>query len=260
MCLIALDFRPGFLRLASNRDEDFARPSQPAHLWMDKPHLFGGTDLEMGGTWLACSTSGRLAAITNYHSKTDDTDNKFPKSRGEISIQFCESTLSAKEFAEGLRQVEKDYGGFSVLLFDVKSLVCYSNRDPDHLVKDLSPGIYGLSNHLLDTPWPKVEQVKIALANLPSEMTNSDATKILLEEFQKARAAEDPIPTTMEEIEEELRSAIFVGLPTLGYGTRTTTIITFQEGIGFDVTEQNHKTPHSEPSLSHKRVECVRKT
>jgi uncharacterized protein with NRDE domain len=139
-------------------------------------------------------------------------------------------------------------------LFDVQSLVCYSNRDPDHVVKDLSPGIYGLSNHLLDTPWPKVEQVKAAFGNLPKELSHSDATEILLEEFQKARAAEDPIPTTMEEIEEELRSAIFVGLPTLGYGTRTTTIITFQEGMGFDVTEQNHKTPHLEPSLSHNRV------
>ena len=221
--------------------------------------MFGGTDLEMGGTWLACSTSGRLAAITNYHSKTD-TVNKFPKSRGEIPIHFCESTLSVKDFAEGLRAVKKDYGGFSVFLFDGKSLICYSNRDPDHVVKDLSPGIYGLSNHLLDTPWPKVEKVKAAFENLPSEMTHSDATRILLEEFQKARAVEDPIPTTMEEIEEELRSAIFVTLPTLGYGTRTTTIITFQEGIGFDVTEQNHKTPLSEPSLFHKRVECVRKT
>jgi uncharacterized protein with NRDE domain len=259
MCLIALDFRPGFLRLASNRDEYFARPSQPAHFWVDKPHLFGGTDLEMGGTWLACSTSGRLAAITNYHSRID-TSKTFPKSRGEIPIQFCESTLSAKDFAVGLRAVEKEYGGFSVFLFDSKSLVCCSNRDPDHLVKDLPPGIYGLSNHLLDTPWPKVEEVKAAFANLPRKLTHSDATKILLEELQKARAAGNPIPTTMEEIEEELRSVIFVGLPTYGYGTRTTTIITFLEGIGFDVTEQNHKTPHSQATLSHQRVECARKT
>ena len=117
-------------------------PSQPAHFWRDIPHLFGGTDLEMGGTWLAYSTTGRLAAITNYHSKTD-TGCKFPKSRrGERPIQFCERTLSAKNFAEGFRKVEKYYGGSNVFLFDANSLVCCSNRDLDQLVKDLSPGIY----------------------------------------------------------------------------------------------------------------------
>ena len=103
-------------------------------------------------------------------------------------------------------------------------------------------------------------RAKLTLKIKFAKSSHSDATEILLEEFQKARAVEYPVPTTMEEIEEELRSAIFVTLPTLGYGTRTTTIITFQEGIGFDVTEQNHKTPLSEPSLFHKRVECVRKT
>ena len=257
------------LILASNRDEFLIRPSEPAHFWND--HIYAGKDLEKGGTWLACSKNRRLAAVTNYHDR-HDRDKSYPKSRGEIPILFCESAVSSIDFArELLEPRQDDYGGFSALLMDGTTLVYCSNRNGNNAFASvLPPGLYGLSNHLLDTPWPKVQKAKGILSNVTKQWsisnnntskatsTHQTYAKYLLQEFGETNATNSDMPATalqdMAYVEEQLRSAIFVRIPT--YGTRTTTIVTFDSEHGFDVSEQNHKTPHTDPSFSYQHVAC----
>jgi uncharacterized protein with NRDE domain len=254
MCLISLDWRPEArpsLILASNRDEYYERPSQQAQYWKDQPHIYGGRDLLLGGSWLTCSTNGRLAAVTNFFSK-EDRGKKYPKSRGEIITNFASSNLSAKEFAIQYLEPQKDeYSGFSALLFDGTTLVCCSNRDPKQFLCELPAGTYGLSNHLLNTPWPKVEKAKQALTKLSRDMTHDQLVAVLLDELHDATRVSDKslLPTTLGEEEEHIRSAVCVQGQT--FGTRTTTIVTFDDQHGFEVTEENYETPFASASLSH---------
>ena len=258
MCLIALDWRPNehkSLILAANRDEFYGRPSESARYWKDQPHIYGGRDLLLGGTWLGCSTTGRLATVTNYFRK-EDIEKKYPKSRGEIITKFCSSKLPAKTFAQKLEEFKDEYSGFSALLFDGRNLVCCSNRDPDQFTQELPEGTYGLSNHLLDTSWPKVEKVKQSLSKVTRHMAQDHLVEILLKEMaDTVRVCEKSfLPTTLGEEEERVRSSVFV--KGTEFGTRTTTIVTFDDRSGFDFTEKNHKTPFSGPSCSNEKIPC----
>jgi uncharacterized protein with NRDE domain len=245
MCLIALDWRPDdhkSLILVANRDEYYERPSQPAHYWKDQPHIYGGRDLLLGGSWLTCSTSGRLAAVANFIKK-EDIGKKYPRSRGEIITNFVSSRLSAKHFADQLEKLKDDYSGFSALLFDGESLVCCSNRDPSQFTRALSAGLYGLSNHLLDTPWPKVEKAKHALTKVTRDMNHNQLVDVLLKEMRDTTRVSERslLPTTLGEEEEQIRCSVFVRGPV--FGTRTTTIVVFDDRDGFDFTEKNYETP-----------------
>ena len=275
MCLIALDWRPGFLRVASNRDEVLDRPAQPAHVWEEEDggdnddnhnnetpqRLYAGKDLTGGGSWLAVSSNGKFAALTNFHSERD-SGHTFPKSRGHIVIEFCRSQLSPKEFAKTLEAETEEYGGFSAFLFDGTEMICCSNRDPKQFARELAPGIYGLSNHLLDTPWVKVLKSKEAMQSISSSeniLSHEDVCKVMMAKFEETRPASensaDEISTTMEGFRAEVQEALFVRIPAKNYGTRTTTIVTFDEKHGFEVTEKNHKTPHAEPSLTYQQIQ-----
>jgi uncharacterized protein with NRDE domain len=259
MCLIALDWKPDenpALIVASNRDEFYERPSLPAKYWEDEPHVYGGRDVVLGGSWICCSTSGRCAAVTNFHSK-EDRGKKYPRSRGEIISNFVRATLSSEEFSlSELDPYKSEYGGFSAILFDGKSLVCCSNRDKDQFSRSLSPGTYGLSNHLLNTPWPKVEKLKTAVVQ--SRRLGKDPRQLALELLKELEATEcvqdkSVLPTTLSPEEEHVCSAIFVKSP--HFGTRTSTVVTFVPGKGFHYTEKNHETAYStSSSFSHEFV------
>jgi uncharacterized protein with NRDE domain len=256
MCLIAFSWKPGLhpsLIVAANRDEYFERASKEAHFWEEKKHIYGGQDLRMGGTWLACSTSKRFAAVTNYHCR-EEIGKAFPKSRGEIIINFIDTDKSAMEFCRELEPHKEDYRGFSIILFDGTCLVCCSNRDPNNFVKELSAGDYGLSNHLLDSPWPKVVKAKKSLAKLTPDMTHEQIATVLLEALAyKALADEDAVlPMTLGAEEEKIRSAVFVQGP--DFGTRTSTVVTFDDRYGFEVTEENHATPSAIASIKYQRI------
>ena len=301
MCLIVFNWKPGSfpsLVVGANRDEQFDRPSDTARFWKDKPHIFAGRDALMGGTWLACSTNGRFAAVTNYHEPRPEGASRqqtYPKSRGEIPVQFVSeqtkdgkaaSTISVVEFIKANLEVcHKEYGGYNAILFDGTSLVYCSNRgctkDEDtysFVMRELPPGLYGLSNHLLDTPWPKVDKAKIALskalsATLTSSVLSSekkvervdsngssdhtDLAKKLIEVMgDDSRVLEvDLLPVTLGEWEETIRSSIFVDGPT--FGTRTTTIVSYHCQNGFDFTEKNYKTRHptSESSFLYQHID-----
>jgi uncharacterized protein with NRDE domain len=146
------------LIVAANRDEVHARPTRDAHWWPDRPNLLAGRDLQAGGTWLAISRSGRLATVTNYREEQKPRPGR--QSRGEIATQFVTGETVALDFVSAL-QGER-YAGVSVLAADRDSICYTSNRGDEPL--SLAPGIYGLSNASLDTPWPKLLRAKQVLA------------------------------------------------------------------------------------------------
>ena len=256
MCLAAFDWNPNerkSLIVSFNRDEFFERPSQLAHYWEDQPHLYGGRDLKFGGSWLTCSTSGRLAFITNF-LKAEDIGKKYSRSRGEITTNFCNSSVSAEEFSKEIEDIQYDYSGFNAVLFDGENLVCCSNRDPSRFARVLPAGCYGLSNHLLDTPWPKLLKAKNSLSKVNRDMEPKQLSDILIREMTDPERVSDRslLPGVLPEEHEHNLSAVFVKGPT--YGTRTTDILTFDSQSGFDFTQKTYKTPHAEASWSHAHI------
>ncbi|MCY4471443.1 MAG: NRDE family protein [Kistimonas sp.] len=160
MCLIAFRWDPASehpLIMGANRDEFYQRPAQKAHFWHDHPELFGGRDLQAGGTWLAISTRGRLAALTNYREPGSGGE----RSRGELVHHFLIGHMSAADYLQELESCQQLYAGFNLLLGDASGLWYFSNRAAH--IRSLSPGVYGLCNGLLDTPWPKLVSLKKAL-------------------------------------------------------------------------------------------------
>ena len=153
MCLINFQFdgHPKYkLILAANRDEFYLRPTETAHFWKDHPTLLAGRDLMQMGTWLGVTTSGRIAALTNFRDPSVPDADKI--SRGAIVRNFLSSDIAPREFLENL--VPVDYAGFNLLAGDANQLFYYNNIDAK--AEEVEPGIHGLSNHFLDTPWPKV--------------------------------------------------------------------------------------------------------
>ncbi|MEJ2127347.1 MAG: NRDE family protein, partial [Woeseiaceae bacterium] len=166
MCLVVLAFRAvedAPLVVAANRDEFHARPTRDAGWWPDMPDVLAGRDLQAGGTWLGVHRSGRFATVTNYRDA--DAPRAGLESRGHLVTAFLCSGQSPLAF---LRSIDVDaYAGFNLLLSDGDTLAYLSNRGGG--LQELPPGIYGLSNATLDTPWEKVERSKQRLACLADE-------------------------------------------------------------------------------------------
>jgi uncharacterized protein with NRDE domain len=165
MCLILLAWRahPEYpLVFAGNRDEAYERPSAAAGFWADDPQIFGGRDLEKGGTWLGLTRTGRMAAVTNY--RDGPAARVAPRSRGELTAAFLRGADDPRAYLNGVSARAADYGGFTLIVGDSDRLYCISNRGRG--IKEISPGVHGLSNHLVDTPWPKVERGKQRLSAL----------------------------------------------------------------------------------------------
>ena len=166
MCLIYVAWRRHArhrLVVAANRDEFHARPALPAHWWDDTPGVLGGRDLEAGGTWLGLSAEGRFAAITNYPGPVPVRLPDAP-SRGALVSEFVAGNEPAQAYLGRVMEQGHRYNGFSLLAMDGDTLAFASNRSRG--VVRLDPGVYGLGNHLLDTPWPKVTDGKAELERL----------------------------------------------------------------------------------------------
>jgi len=146
------------LVVAANRDEFHARPTAAADFWHDAPHILAGRDLEAGGTWMGITRTGRFAALTNFRDPACHKPDA--PSRGRLVSDFLAGEASIDAYLDEL--APDGYNGFNLLLGDGEQLVAFSNVSNERHV--LSPGIYGLSNHQIDTPWPKVSAGKTALA------------------------------------------------------------------------------------------------
>jgi len=219
MCLVVLGWQqhPDFpLVVAGNRDEFHQRPTQEAHWWPDEPDIVGGRDLQAAGTWLALHRSGRFATVTNYRD-AELSSAKF-RSRGHLVTDFLlgkDDPLDYLNAIDGLA-----YAGFNLLVSDGRTLAWLSNRSDG--AKLLVPGIYGLSNALLDSPWHKVVRSKAALERLiATDKINETELLRLLGDRKKAPVDEIESGRLSFETAHSI-SAPFIVLP--DYGTRCSSI------------------------------------
>jgi len=223
MCLIILvcDVHPDYrLILAANRDEFFARPTAPADFWDDAPQVLAGRDLKSGGTWLGITRTGRIAALTNYRDPR--SIRKGAPSRGRLTSGFLCGSLSAADYLEFLRREGEDYNGFNLVFGEPERLRYFSNRGD--LPSSLAPGIHGISNHLLDTPWPKVTRGREAMESLVAAGNAIHPEALFAILADRTPAPDHLLPDTGVGIERErLLSPIFIASPK--YGTRSSTII-----------------------------------
>lgn len=155
MCLIIFqkNNHPNYkLIVAANRDEFYERPTASADFWQDHPEVLAGRDLSKGGTWLGLTKSGQFAAVTNIRKPGMDGADK--KSRGALVSNYLTGDIPAEQYLQSLEAEKDDYSGFNLLVGDQNNLF-YLNNDgisPESVPDDT----HGLSNHHLNTPWPKV--------------------------------------------------------------------------------------------------------
>lgn len=225
MCLmvIALGRHPDFpFVLAGNRDEFHARPTLAAHRWVDRPGIIAGRDVEKGGTWLGVSARGALATVTNYR----DPARRVPdaRSRGLLVSDFldsadhaCANHYVAHRVAEGDR-----HDGFNLIAADASGVWYGSNRGG---LRRLESGLHALSNHLIDTPWPKSERLRRNVARALEGSGDSLVDTLFDALADRTPVADADLPSTGVPIDWERRlSTAFIVSPE--YGTRSSSVVT----------------------------------
>jgi uncharacterized protein with NRDE domain len=224
MCLIlfAVACHPRYrLVLAANRDEFYQRPTEAAMFWNDFPNVLAGRDLLSSGTWLGISKTGRLAAVTNFRDPNQSTGEK---SRGFLVSNFLSNTHPIAEYLSQIQSQKDEYAGFNLLTADFSrsnEIFYFSNRED--AVKAINPGVYGLSNHLLDTPWPKVLKGKSKLQKtLENEELSVDSIFEMLADRTIAEVKDLPDTGIGKEREKVLSPAF---IEASDYGTRCSTVI-----------------------------------
>ncbi|WP_212626303.1 NRDE family protein [Pseudomonas sp. PP3] len=222
MCLIVFSWEPDRaqpLIVAANRDEFYARPSLPLAQWPEAPHVYAGRDLEAGGTWLGVGVNGRFAALTNIR---DPHQPPGRKSRGELVARFLTGDLSIDDYLTDVVARSPEYGGFNLLVGNKNELWHFNARETEAVL--LPPGLYGLSNAGLDTPWPKLLRAKAALSEVLDD-PQPQALLALLSDAQTAPFAELP-DTGVGLATETLLSSVFIA--SQSYGTRASTALIVQ--------------------------------
>jgi uncharacterized protein with NRDE domain len=209
--------------IAANRDEFHARPTRAAAPWPQQPDIIAGCDIRAGGTWLGVRRDGRYALVTNYRDPAAGLQPAAP-SRGALVSDFLAGDLGAGAYMRQVHARAAAYNGFNLIVGDAAGAYYLGNRDPAGQVRALAPGRYVLSNHLLDTPWPKSRRLRAALDALdPSGLDRSLAP--VFEILRDATPAEDhALPRTGIPLERErLLSSPFIVSP--DYGTRCSTVV-----------------------------------
>ncbi len=220
MCLILVAFKVDSslpLVVAANRDEFHARPAQKADWWPDDPDLLGGRDLQAGGTWLAVHRRGRFAAVTNYRDA--DSPSRGKQSRGRLVTGFLQGHMAPTEYVDSLDGDR--YAGFNLLVYDGNSLAYFSNRSSEH--GELTPGIYGLGNATLDTPWEKVERGKAGLGALLADGKVNETTLLRLLADRKKGPVDEVRADRLPFATAHAITAPFIVLPE--YGTRCSSVV-----------------------------------
>jgi len=222
MCLLAFAWRvhPDFpLVLVGNRDEFHNRPAEPAHWWSAPEEILAGKDLQAGGSWLGLSRRGRFAVVTNYREPGVPASGR--RSRGDLVVDFVSSSVTAEEWMDELAENRDEYGGFNLVIGDGNQLHYLTNRSEGQ--RFLTPGIYGLSNHILDSPWPKVTLARERLRDLLEDTRLSIESLFSIIE-DRTRPHDDDLPKTGVPLEwERLLSSAFV--VDRRYGTRASTVV-----------------------------------
>ncbi len=228
MCLILVAYRyhPRWpLLVAANRDEFHDRPTAPLAFWTDAPHVLAGRDLREGGTWMGLGHGGRFAALTNYRDPRSHQPDA--PSRGQLVSDYLRGTQSARAYLDALLPHAAAYNGFNLLLSDATGLYYYSNQGD--APRALVPGIYGLSNHLLDTPWPKLTRGRDSLRRLLERRMDPSADELLALLTDRTPAPDGELPCTGVSLAwERWLSPIFIDAP--DYGTRSSTVLLADSG------------------------------
>ena len=236
MCLIAfaIDVHPDYpLILIANRDEFYNRPTEAAHLWKDQETVFGGRDIQAGGTWMAVSEERRFAAVTNYRDLKNIREDV--RSRGELPVDFLNGADPSWDYMKKINEKASEYNGFNLLTYSSGTMFHYSNYEGK--INALSPGIYGLSNALLDTSWPKVTQLK---KGFEKEIGSAFTHESLLTLLMDSSLAEDAnLPDTGVGYDlEKMLSAICI--KSEKYGTCCSTILTIHKNGEVKFTERSY--------------------
>lgn len=235
MCLIflSLHHHPNYkLIIAANRDEFYERKTASADFWTDYPNIVGGRDLEASGTWMAMNMSGRISMVTNFRD-FKNLKQEAP-SRGALVTDFLTGTRPPELYLEGIKPNVTAYNGFNLIVGNPDELWYLSNYKNG--IERIDAGIHGLSNALLDTPWPKVEKGKVKFSKLLSEERVVPET---LFEFLRDEecANDDQLPDTGVGIERErMLSSMFIKSP--NYGTRCSTVLLVDKNDHITFTER----------------------
>lgn len=235
MCLIFFSYNlheTNRLIIAANRDEFYDRPTKPLDFWKDMPYILGGQDLKSRGTWMGVTRSGRLAAITNFRdpasAKTD------APSRGLLVSNFLSGNESPECYLEPLRRIGDRYNGFNLLVGDRSGLFCYSSKG--NSIQKIEPGLFGLSNHLLNTPWPKVKKGIAELKPLLAKK-QIDAEAVFQVLGNREYPPDSKLPDTGVGLAwERILSPLFVVSEI--YGTRSSSIILMEKTGRVTFTER----------------------
>jgi uncharacterized protein with NRDE domain len=204
--------------IAANRDELYTRPTLPAQWWDTEPQILAGRDLEAGGTWLGVTRSGCFAALTNY--RDPEQRRSGTPSRGALVTTILKSGAGITESLDYLRGVAASYNAFNLIFSDGRRLAVFESTLGQG--RELKPGIYGLSNHLLDTPWPKVQNAKSRLSQALMDLADPSPVLALLRDDRPA--PDDKLPRTGISVQwERMMSSAFVR--TKEYGTRCSTLV-----------------------------------
>lgn len=235
MCLIFISIKdhPRYkLIVAANRDEFYKRKTAPASYWDDFPEVLGGRDLEAQGTWMAMTRSGKVAMVTNYRDLTNI--NPAAPSRGQLVSEYLFNGYNPDEYLKEIHEVAHQYNGFNLVIGNHEDLYYYSNYQSK--IIRLESGFYGLSNHLLDTPWPKVKKGK---AKMEPILKQERIDPIMLFEILRDEeiAPDHELPKTGLELERERAlSAMFIKTP--NYGSRCSTVILVDKENKIDFIER----------------------
>jgi uncharacterized protein with NRDE domain len=232
MCLILFSIHdhPTYkLIVAANRDEFYQRKTAPAAYWNDHPEILGGRDLEAMGTWMGINRNGKVAMVTNYR----DLRNINPKaaSRGKLVSDFLIQDVEPEKYLLGVEARQKEYNGFNLLAGNGEALFYFSNYGQG--IRKLERGFFGLSNHLLETPWPKVVRGKEKMAKL-LKMKFLDPDVLLETLNDELRASDQQLPDTGVGLDRERAlSSMFIKMD--NYGTRCSTVllIDYQDNVSF---------------------------
>ena len=242
MCLIIFAYQksPQFpLVVAANRDEFFTRPTAQADFWQDEKtnqQILSGRDLQAGGTWLGVTQEGRFAAVTNIRDPSQ-TECK-SRSRGDLTRQFLAGNQTPERYCQALADDYDQFAGYNLLVGDKDSLFYVNNQEEK--VWQLEPGVYGLSNGLLNSPWPKITQGRKNLQTLlatPERLTTDNLISLMAD---RSQAAVNQLPETGISIELERKlSSAFITNPERKYGTLCSTAVILEQSGQMRFSEQN---------------------
>ncbi len=247
MCLIVIAWRarPDLpLLVAANRDEWRDRPAEPAHWWPDAPSILAGRDLEARGTWMGVTREGRFAAVTNFRDPSDRRSTA--RSRGGLVTEFLVSSESPERYLARVADEAGAYNGFNLIVGDGASLWYFGSREGT--ARAISPGVHGLSNHVLDEPWPKVIRGRQAMERALADDDPFPSLFTLLGDPLGVPDAELPRTGVALEWERRLAAPLITGAD---YGTRASTVVSFSNDREVRFEE---RTLAADGSVSHRET------